>query len=545
MVRVRLKKLLKKEPLMIDLINQISNQFGQEVSILGNKGEVILGNLPSADIKDEQLVFQGNAYGCLYAGEATSILAPLLINLIQKEYEKRKLGSEVLDLYREINLMHKFSQKLSATINQGEIADLTLTEMKQLIKARAGGIIYFHDHKSEFQVLSRFSELEDGPSPFEQKSFIQQYFNKESRGEIINHLKLEGLCFSLLYTPLKVQDQLLGYAYLISEEVAEYTAADLKLANTLSTQSAVALHSSYLYQKNLKAVQEREKEVRNLHQSASRFVPSAFLEFLGYEEITQVNLGDSVEAEVTVLFSDIRGYTTLSEGMTPRETFRFVTAFNNRMGPIIQKNNGFVNQYLGDGIMAIFPKSPLDALNTAIEMQLQLQVYNLERQKKGRPPISVGIGLHTGSLILGVTGDQTRLDAATISDTVNTASRIESLTKKYGVNILMSGESLSRVFNQIGDSFIDDYLIRYLGQTKVKGKQQLIEIYECFNGDLPEIMTQKKEYLDCFESVIRCFDNQNFLDAISVLQGIHQDFPRDKTTAFLLDKFGSLLPSEK
>lgn len=165
----------------------------------------------------------------------------------------------------------------------------------------------------------------------------------------------------------------------------------------------------------------RVKTHLHLHQInrvTNRFVPTAFLKALGKSTLTEIRLGDQTEENVTVFFSDIRSYTTLAETMTPKENFRFVNAYAGRMGPIIQQNNGFVNQYLGDGIMAIFQQNPLDGLSAAIEMQAKIRSYNEERKKQGRQPLRVGMGLHTGSLIMGIIGDEDRTDAATISDTV-------------------------------------------------------------------------------------------------------------------------------
>ncbi|RQH20527.1 adenylate/guanylate cyclase domain-containing protein [Okeania hirsuta] len=121
-------------------------------------------------------------------------------------------------------------------------------------------------------------------------------------------------------------------------------------------------------------------------------MPNDFLRFLGRERITEVNLGDQAEQEVTVVFQISGDYTTFAESMTPEENFRFVNAFHKRMGPIIQQHGGFVNQYLGDAIMAIFPKSPEKALKAAIGMQQTLRYYNKLRAKKGRKAIRIGIG---------------------------------------------------------------------------------------------------------------------------------------------------------
>ncbi len=221
------------------------------------------------------------------------------------------------------------------------------------------------------------------------------------------------------------------------------------------------------------ALQKNLDDQKRINAVISRFVPNEFIRSLGKRDIREVSLGDHVEQTVTVLFSDIRSYTTLSEQMTPAENFEFVQAYNSVMGPIIRANDGFVNQYLGDGIMAIFPRSPDDALGAAIGMQQALEKFNANREHLGNSPIRVGIGMHTGSLIMGIIGDEDRMDAATISDTVNTAARIESLTKEYGVPILISGAGIKHLVDPGNFDF------KYVDEVKVKGKSKLIKIYEC------------------------------------------------------------------
>ena len=263
---------------------------------------------------------------------------------------------------------------------------------------------------------------------------------------------------------------------------------------------------------------------------ADRFVPNEFLQSLNRERITEVQLGDYTEQVVTVMFADIRGYTTLAEKMTPEENFKFVNAFNGRMGPEIQKNNGFINQYLGDAIMAIFPKTSEDALRAAIAMQKRLMQYNGERQAQNRKSLKVGIGLHTGALIMGIIGDQNRMDAATIADTVNTASRLESLTKYYGVSILISEDG----FRQIMDK--KDFHFRYLGKVQVKGKKEPVGIYECINGDIPEMMEQKLSTMVEFEKGLSYFFAKEFPEAAGAFNKVLKSCPMDETARLFLNK---------
>jgi len=237
------------------------------------------------------------------------------------------------------------------------------------------------------------------------------------------------------------------------------------------------LYSRYRFIQQRKAALY-EKEIS---EAMNRFVPNEFIKAIGRDHILDVKLGDQIEKEISVLFTDIRSFTTISENMSPKENFAFVKDYAERMGPIIRRHGGFINQYLGDGIMAIFQNSPEDALNACIEMQSELDIFNEEIKDKSWAPIRVGMGLHTGPLIMGIIGDESRRDATLISDTVNTAARIESTTKTYGVKILISEDSK----NGLKHSY--NYHLRHIGEVNVKGKTKPVDIYECTNKELPKI----------------------------------------------------------
>ncbi|WNJ16388.1 ATP-binding protein [Pontibacter sp. G13] len=271
-------------------------------------------------------------------------------------------------------------------------------------------------------------------------------------------------------------------------------------------------------------------ELNQIFHIADRFIPNEFIRSLGHERLTDVKLGDAVAREVSVMFSDIRSYTSLAESMTPEDVFAFVMGYTARMGPVIQRNQGFVNQYLGDGIMAIFQDQVDDALAAMVEMQEVLRAYNLERASKDRVPIAVGMGLHSGPLIMGIIGDKTRSDAATISDTVNTAARMEGLTKVFGANILISGESYRNMRNP------EFYTFRYLGKTSVKGKQSLVELYECVDGD-PSLVREKKQQTHHeFAKAIACFYTRQYPGAIRLLTELIEENPEDRVAQYFLKR---------
>jgi signal transduction histidine kinase/ligand-binding sensor domain-containing protein/class 3 adenylate cyclase len=265
-----------------------------------------------------------------------------------------------------------------------------------------------------------------------------------------------------------------------------------------------------------------------INSSYERFVPQEFLRSLGHESILDVKLGDQVQKEVTIFFSDIRSYTTLSEAMTPKDNFDFLNAYLKRVGPFIKTNNGFVNQYYGDGIMALFLGKTEEAVTASIEIQKEVAQYNVYRINKGRIPISIGIGLHTGSLMLGIIGDELRFDTGVVSDSVNTASRMEGLSKFYGSSIIISEMTLSFIKQP------DKYHQRFLGKVQVKGKMDTILVYEVFDGDTREMMQLKIETESDFEEGLRLYFLKKFADATVFFKKVVDINPNDRAAKLYL-----------
>ncbi|MFC1848625.1 two-component regulator propeller domain-containing protein [candidate division CSSED10-310 bacterium] len=273
----------------------------------------------------------------------------------------------------------------------------------------------------------------------------------------------------------------------------------------------------------------------NINRSYSRFVPQEFLQYLHKESIVDVRLGDQVQQEMTVMFSDIRSFTTLSEHMNPQENFNFLNSYLRRIGPVIRKHNGFIDKYIGDAIMALFPGSAEDAVLAAIEMMAKLAEFNGDRLKENLEPVSIGVGLHTGKLILGTIGEELRMETTVIADAVNLASRIEGLTKLYGALIVVSEQTLS----QIQDP--SRYNYRFLGFVQVKGKKEPVSVYEVYDGDSEEIITLKKQTRKDFESGLRAYYNKEFADAVVCFKKVLQTFPHDKTAELFLRRAAELV----
>ncbi|MCE9598209.1 MAG: hypothetical protein K8S54_09605 [Spirochaetia bacterium] len=297
---------------------------------------------------------------------------------------------------------------------------------------------------------------------------------------------------------------------------------------------ALGYRYSLLQKQKEDAQREIAESKTRLLESVFRFVPREFLKCLGKDSLEDIQLGDAVQREMTVLFSDIRSFTTISEGMTPKENFQFLNALYRRISPLIRDHNGFIDKYIGDGIMALFPENPDDAVKTAIEMCNLLRVYNHQRLKDGYSEIRIGIGIHTGNLMLGTIGEKRRMEGTVISDAVNLASRMEGLTKYYGSVLLTTASTL------LGIPGSEQYKTRKLDQVRVKGKKEsvsIVEILDCEHSDMRE---SKLATLLDFDEAVQAYRRRDFQNATSLFQRVLEANPEDLCTQLYLTRLQNL-----
>jgi two-component system sensor histidine kinase ChiS len=262
----------------------------------------------------------------------------------------------------------------------------------------------------------------------------------------------------------------------------------------------------------------------------SNFVPLEFLQLLEKDNIVDVRLGDHVQKQMAVLFADIREFTTLSERMSPKENFDFINAYLGRVSPVIRKHHGFIDKYIGDAIMALFPETADDALQASIEIHQQLVAFNQEREKRQLRPIKIGIGLHIGTLMLGTIGEEKRMEGTVISDAVNLASRLEGLTKMYGASILISEEILRELTNP------EQYHSRFLGKVRVKGKEAPVHVFEIIDPEFHEVREKKIALKSTFSQAINAYYKKQFKQALKQFQQILAQLPEDKAARFYLER---------
>ncbi len=217
--------------------------------------------------------------------------------------------------------------------------------------------------------------------------------------------------------------------------------------------------------------------LRQVHEANARFVPAEFMSFLGKESIAKVRMGDQVKKPITLFSSDIRSFTAISEKMSPKENFDFINAYFNHMGPMIRKHGGFIDRYIGDAIVAIFPRSPDDAVRAGMDMRKALLEFNRELAEKGRTAINFGVGVHSEDMILGVVGNEARLAVTVVSSGVDLANRLEAATKEHHVAQVLSEPAWQGLSEDLKARF------RHLGEILHLGES--IAIYGMSDG-LPE-----------------------------------------------------------
>ena len=277
--------------------------------------------------------------------------------------------------------------------------------------------------------------------------------------------------------------------------------------------------------KEIKALFKKQVQLTEAYQ---RFVPEQLLESLDKKSILDVQLGNQVQKEMTILFSDIRSFTNISEQLEPAENFKFVNDYLAAVVPSIRKYDGYVDKYIGDAIMALFTKKSSDAVNSAIDMLSKLEILNKKRVKDNLPNISIGIGINSGSVMLGTLGVPDRMEGSVISDTVNLSARLEELTKYYKVPLIISSDTEKMLPGSI--------MRREIDEIEVKGKTNKVRIFEVFQWESKKIRDKKIELMPIFDKALEQYRKNNLKNCHKQLKKYEDFLPDDPILDLYLDR---------
>ena len=249
------------------------------------------------------------------------------------------------------------------------------------------------------------------------------------------------------------------------------------------------------------------------HLAYGRFVPHEFIQLLGKEHVVYVDIGDHVLLpRMTILFCDVRGFTPLAESLDARGVFALLGGLLQRVSPVLRRHGGFIDKFIGDAVMGLFPTSPADAAAAAVQIQKEVLRY-AESAARGAP-LTVGIGVHTGATMLGTIGDADRMEATVLSDAVNLAARLEGLTRLFGVGILISEDALAQIAEPA------PLAPRALGLVRVKGKKQPIGVHELAAGDPAPLAAHKAATRAAFAAALAQYQRGDLAAAGAGFQAI-------------------------
>jgi adenylate cyclase len=255
-----------------------------------------------------------------------------------------------------------------------------------------------------------------------------------------------------------------------------------------------------------------------------RFFPRQYLELLGRASITDLQLGDQTQREMTVLFAHIRGFSDRAQSLSPAQCFAVINDLFAEICPIIRLHGGIIDKFLGDGFLALFPGSAEDAVLASLAVARRIQARNELRHDD----LHMAMGLHTGLLMLGTVGEDERVEATVLSSAVNLASRVESLTNRFGATIMLSAATVLRLADPSA------YGLRSIGQTRVPGSESEVQLYELIDADPEELRAGKQAMAAEFTRGVELCQTGAFAEACNLLQRVVDACPGDAAARLYL-----------
>jgi class 3 adenylate cyclase len=313
-----------------------------------------------------------------------------------------------------------------------------------------------------------------------------------------------------------LQDCILYTADLINDnankKIAKGTASIVVILVVVTLLVITSLITAAIFSKAVTGPWKRIIEIQDA--TIRKFVPRGLLRILKCYRLSDINLGKSVERDLTIMFADIRNFTAMSENMTPAQNFTFLNNYLARVGPVIRKHAGYIDKFMGDGIMACFPNF-YNGVKASMEIQEVITLMNKENTQQ--EILRVGIGIHTGRTIVGAIGENERMEGTMISDAVNLSSRLETLTKAFRAKILTTHEGMKRLRAP------SEFAYRPLGYVKVKGKKQHVKVYELIDKS----ETDKVESMQEFKKAVEYMNAKSFNKALELIDQIVLKYPSD------------------
>lgn len=464
-MKLTLKSLINKSATKT-LIQEWLDLFPGKIGIFDRQRSLLMGDIPPFFPQEYPIKAEGEVIGWVLGDPGSSALSSLLNYLVNQALAQKALVNETLERYKEINLLYRISEEMSACLDMVVIAELVLQEARDIIESTQGEVLLVDPEHQRFKTLAKF-----GDSPSRDLAIddgIMGYVLSTGVAEVINDVEhdsrltpIDRFNRALICCPLKSRYQAFGVIWIGHSEPINYRAADLKLLTALVSQTANSMENARLH--NYQLQEERIKS--NLERYMS---PQLVKAIIDNKEESLLQTG---KKDLAILFSDIRNFTAQCEMLEPETMVEYLNIYFTHMVDVIFSYGGTVNKFVGDMIVCMFgAPAPLEesekkAIQTAIAMQQCLQSIPVPWI---RANFKTGIGITYGEVVVGNIGARHHVDYTVIGDKVNTASRLQAIAK--GGQILVD--------RTIYDRTVDHFNFKEVGLVNVKGKAQTVEIFE-------------------------------------------------------------------
>jgi predicted ATPase/class 3 adenylate cyclase len=437
----------------------------------------------------------------------------------------------------------KSSRVLTSEIDLQRLLQTTLTIVLENAGAERGVLLIADGDELRVEASGRLDGpradiqvFADAPIPLEQAEglpvciSVAQYVARTGETMVLDDAHARGRVTqnayvatnqvrSVICTPLVQHGRLFGVIYLENNLVAgAFTPGRVETLKLIASHSVIAIQNARLYANLNRYSQDLER----INKSMSRFVPSEFLACLGKDTLLEVGLGLSVSKDMSILFSDIRGFTSLIESLPTRQHIEFINEYLQYMEPPIATNHGFVDSYIGDAIMALFEGTSDSAIQAAVDMSAELRELNGKREARGETAVAMGVGINSGPLTLGTIGGPTRIKCGVIGESVNLAARVQELTKRYHTFCLATDASIEALPNP------DRYTSRVVGRVTVAGSQIPTTLYEVIDAEMRlPVRDAKLATLGGYQRGVEAFYDARFDDAFNEFDACVRACPQD------------------
>ncbi|OBA79471.1 hypothetical protein A9W99_20580 [Mycobacterium sp. 1164966.3] len=425
-------------------------------------------------------------------GEAPT--APTSKAALAESKESQRITSQKL---RDITALIETTKALNSELDMSKVLETIVDKGVQLMKAERGFLILVQDGELDFKVARNRdrTDIED-PSKLISRSVLdsvtdtgEPVLTTDAQTSLRGSRSIMALeVRSLICVPLRLKERILGALYVDSKFTeTKFNEESQNLLHAFADQAAIAMENARLFDEVAES-REAEKRVRQIFQ---KYVPADVVR-------AALNIKDggrlSAKLTATVLFSDIRGFTSISERLLPEEVVGFLNDYLQRMVDIVFDEGGIVDKFIGDSVMAVFgapvpkPDDAARAVRAALRMIEEVSRFNAQQRRQGGVEVDVGVGLHTGTLIAGNIGSDRKMEYTVIGDTVNVANRVESLNQKMRTNVLITQEC----YEATGKVFT----VRELPRMQVKGKAEPLQVYEVLGDKIASVRTEVLSKID-------------------------------------------------